>query len=213
MRKLPLAATVLLGTALWTTAGYAGPCGTASVATYSAAGFSCSVDGVTFSNIAVTTITSGSGTVTLGDFTPFTVGNENGLALTYSATTGTTPGSTADVSWIYNVAGAPGLIDAFASFTGTTTGTGTADLSETLSNGVVLSLTGPGSTTATFPAVPSLGVIKDQNNFSGSEGSSETSVLENGFSTTTSVPEPASLGLLGMGLLGLGLIRRLRRSV
>ena len=59
----------------------------------------------------------------LGNFTPFTSGNENGLSLNYSANTGL-GGGTADVAWTYNVASTPDLIDAFASFAGTTTGTG-----------------------------------------------------------------------------------------
>lgn len=76
---------------LVTAPAWAGPCVTASVATYEANGFSCSVGPVTFSHIVVTTPTSGSGSVALGDFSPFTSGTENGLSLSYSANTGTTP--------------------------------------------------------------------------------------------------------------------------
>ncbi|MGA8759538.1 MAG: PEP-CTERM sorting domain-containing protein [Stellaceae bacterium] len=204
---LLLAASPLLVTA----PAWAGPCVTASVATYEASGFSCSVGPVTFSNIVVTTPISGSGTVALGEFSAFTSGPENGLSLSYSANTGTTANSAADVAWTYNVSG-PGIDDAFASFTGTTTGTGAASLSETLSNGATLSLTGPGSTTTTFPSIDELSVLKDQNDFSGPAGSAETSLLQNGFSDTA-VPEPGTLALLGTACLGLGWFGRRRKRV
>jgi len=46
------------------------PCVSAPVAVYTAAGFSCNVDGVTFSNIVVNATVSNGGSVTLGNFTP-----------------------------------------------------------------------------------------------------------------------------------------------
>src|SRR5258708_4591556 len=82
-------------------------CVTGSVTSYVALdGTGCSVDGVTFSNISVSTLVSGGGTVTLGNFTPFSaIVNgvlESGLSLNYDANAGLT-GSSADISWTYNV--------------------------------------------------------------------------------------------------------------
>jgi PEP-CTERM motif len=181
-----------------------------------AAGFSCSVGPVTFSDFAVTTTTSGSGTVAFADFSPFTGGGENGLELIYSANTGNLANSAADVGWTYSVSGTPSLEDAFASFSGTPTGTGSASLAETLSNGAALGLIGPGSTSTTFAPIPSLAVLTDQNNFSGPAGSAETSILQNGFSVTPPpVPEPSTwvMMALGFGLMGLLGYRKTRSAL
>jgi hypothetical protein len=86
---------------------WAGPCVTASVATYEASALSCDVGPVTFSNISVTTPITGGGSVGLGSFSPYMIGSEFGLSLSYTANTGTTPNSAADVAWTYNVSGLP----------------------------------------------------------------------------------------------------------
>jgi len=193
----------------------AGVCVVASVSVYEAAGFSCNVGPVTFSDINVLTTTSGSGVVALGDFAPITLaGGEYGLALAYTSATGSISGSTADVGWTYNVSGVPALSDAYAAFTGTTTGTGSSTLAETLSNGVSLALTAAGATTAKFAPVSELTVIKDQEDFAGLEGSADSSLLVNAFSTPTAVPEPSSwaMMLLGFASLGYAGFRRSRKA-
>src|SRR5438270_9127842 len=119
------------------------PCVVDTVANYQALGATgCSVDGVTFSNINVSTLVFGGGVVTLGNFTPFSVvvngSLESGLSLNYIANAGV-PGSEADVRWQYNVSGNL-LNDAFLSFAGNVTGNGQAQISEVLSNGKILSL-------------------------------------------------------------------------
>jgi hypothetical protein len=203
MRKLWLGTVAaLIASPLLALPAAAAPCVTASVATYEAAGFSCSVDGVTFSNIVVSSI----GNVTLGNFTPFVQGNEFGLSLNYLAVAGSTG---ADVAWSYNVAGNL-LEDVYMAFTGTTTGTGTSSLSETLSNGTVLSLSSPGATSTTFPPTASLGVIKDQSDLTGTDGTSNSSLLTNAFSLTT--PIPGALPLFATGLVGLWGVRKRRRN-
>ena len=190
----------------------AAACVMGTVASYTTVGFSCSVNTdtgpVTFSNIKVTTTPGGTGTITLGDIGPFTtvVGGvtEYGLSLAYSANTGATAGSTADIAWTYSVSGTPSLTDAFAAFAGTVSGTGTQSLNEVLSNGTTLSLNSAGSTTATFSPVGSLSVIKDQNDFAGAAGSATSSVLQNAFSVTSVVPEPSTWAMMLLGFAGLG---------
>jgi hypothetical protein len=80
-----------------------------------------------------------------------------------------------------------------------------------LSNGVSLSLNSPGSITKTFTPIGSLGVIKDQSDFSGVAGSASTSILQNGFSLTP-VPGPiAGAGLPGVVIALGGLVALARR--
>ena len=212
MNKLVLATACAAAAALTASPVMASPiaCATAPVSTYTATGFSCSVDNgaIVFSNINVTSTTTNGAVVALGNFIPFSVGDEFGLTLTYSANTGTPP-SVADVAWTYNVSGSPSIVDAYMAYTATTTGTGTTSLSETLSNGVTLALNGPGVQTTNFAPVSDLGVIKDQNNFSGSDGRATASVLTDAFSVA---PIPGTLPLLAGGLIGLFALGRKRKQ-
>ncbi len=201
------------GSSAWTAT-----CATAPVATYTTAGFTCTVDGLTFSDFAVNVTTAGGGSVILGSFTPFTgiiAGVlESGLSLTYTALA-PVAGASADIAWTYVVTGSVPIIDAFLALAGNTSGSGVASVSEILSNGVVLSLNAPGSTTAVFAPISTLGVFKDQIDFVGPTGGfSTTSILTNAFST---VPGPVvGAGLPGLVLACGGLIalaRRRRRRV
>jgi hypothetical protein len=182
------------------------------------ASFTCSesnvtTNGLTFTNILVSALVSGSGSIVLGSLTPFSpAAGEFGLRLSYVANTGNTANSTADISLTYNVAG--NLInDAFLSFVGSSTGTGRDNISETITfpngSGTTLALASSGSTMTTFAPVASLAILKDQDNFSGAEGSSTSSALVNAFSLNT-VPAPAALPLFVTGLVGglLGLFRK-----
>jgi hypothetical protein len=215
-----LAAGTLLGMSplLGASSALAAACATASVGVFEAPGFSCNVGPVTFSDISVSSTVSGSGVVTLSDFSPFTTVvdgvTEFGLNLSFASDTGTSAGSQADVALTFNVSGAPSLTDAFASFAGTTTGTGTDNLSDVLSNGVSLTLNAPGATSAMFSAIGSLSVLKDQSDFAGSAGSADSSILGNAFSVTampgvssvTAVPEPSTWAMMLAGFVGLGFL-------
>jgi hypothetical protein len=106
------------------------------------------------------------------------------------------------------------MIDAFLQLVGNSSGTGIIAVNEQLSNGVSLSLSGPGSTTATFAPINFLHVNKDKVDISGAAGFATTSILVNAFSQ---VPGP----IVGAGLPGLvaacgvliGLARRRRRQI
>lgn len=206
----------------------AATCVVGSVATYTAAGFSCDVGGVvSFSNISVTTVTAGFGSVTLGNFQPFNlVPGEFGLTLNYIATA-FGPGDAADVLWSYTVAGINGFTirDAYLALAGNTVGDGVAKVSEVLSNGVTLRLDQPGSTTAEFAPIGVLGVLKDQIDFvppsqscvaergTVCTGSSTTSALTNAFSVTAvPIPGAAGLFLTGLGMMGVLGWRRKRSA-
>jgi hypothetical protein len=168
---------------------------------------SCSVDGVTFSNM---TLTVNSGSIgTNPNLLPIILGNEAGFQLNYAAGNGINT----DFTWTFTASGNM-LSDAFAQLTGTPP----ASLVENLtSNGnptppttlatINLSLPGVTSQTVTYTPQFSLLAVKDQ--FTGAVGS--TSSLINAFSLSA-VPGP----IVGAGLPGLiaacgGLVALARR--
>lgn len=205
MRKALLLTAALVAMPLMGSPAWSAECTSGSVASYTAAGFFCNVGPVIFSNIDVDPTVTGSGEITFTGFSPFTVPyngtQQYGLTLKYVATTGQ-DGGTADVLWSYTVSAAPGfsLLDAYLAMSGNTTGEALILVSETLSNGVKLSLNGAGVDHETFSAINELFVLKDQLSFAAEGDFATVSALQNAFS----VPGPiAGAGLPGL-LIALG---------
>jgi hypothetical protein len=74
-----------------------------------------------------------------------------------------------------------------------------------------IQVTNPGAqfnATTFFSPVSTLGISKDINVNSGTNGTAFISQVSNRYSQTSTVPEPISYVLMGSGLLGFGLLRR-----
>jgi len=128
-------------------------------------------------------------------------------------------GHTSDWVITYTVTALSGTIsDAFLSFVGGVANQppslGSIIISESISDaatGAVLanmtaSSPGSQSASATFAGVTSINVQKDIDVFGGSNGAS-LSIINQGFSSSV-IPEPASMALLGIGISGLFALRR-----
>jgi hypothetical protein len=139
---------------------------------------------------------------------PYTVGNETGFTL--NSTLFAAANTLVDVSVSYTVTAPAGQLinDAFLSTTGGILGTtGGYSVSETLSNGVTLSANlGSPTATSTFAGVSSITVSKDIF-LDGGNGGTSLSVITQAFSST--IPEPTSCALLGIGMTGFLAFRRL----
>jgi hypothetical protein len=197
----------LAGLPAW---GAACPTALTPVTTFTTAGFSCNVDGVTFSNFSISPAFDNANTFVQS----FTSGNENGLLLNYPAA------GTVDVLWSFMATGTF-IGDAFASLTGTVIGTGgSATLAETLLNNANTTVGTINLVLFPSPSPPnppvsqtSLMVVKDQMDVQVPGDVTNTSVLIDAFSL---VPGP----IVGAGLPGLvaacggllALARRRRRQ-
>jgi hypothetical protein len=216
MKRKLFSAVVTAGLFTSFTPAWAATCTTAPVSTYTAAGFSCNIGGLTFSNIVVTPTLNG-GTVTLTDFTPVNpTGGEFGLRLDYTASASGI--NVASVQWTYSVAGVPNIGDAYFAFDGSATGAAASVAFITLSNisGTrELSPIAPSFETA-FTLTSSINGNATQQNAGQMAGTATGRSLTQAFSGATppAIPLPATLPLFATGLIGLGLLgwRRKRKA-
>lgn len=200
---------------------HAAACSTGALSTYLTSGFSCTIDGLTFSNFTYSDSASG-GAIALpasgvtvnpcpgGSFCSQMPSGEVGFE--FQGGWSVIAGETEDSAIGYTVSG--NIVDALNLFSGfgcTPTG-GDVTVDETVSNGQTLNVgctTGTSSVTKTFAAASTLSVVKDIALTGGTSGTAQVSVVANGWSTAT--PEPGTIALLGSGLMGLaGLLRKKR---
>jgi len=199
-------------------------------------GFSCTIGNLTFSNFSFTSSASGNSQalpasgVTVTDLPNSSFpGVPDGFlfteALGANSTTGTVGlQSSSDITIFYTVTSNGATItDLELGFNGAFTGTGFAEVTESFclnssttfgcsnANAGLIQVTNPPpvfNTSTTFAPVTMLSVEKDVQVNSGSgAGTANISSVNNNFSQI-SVPESASLTLLGLGLLGVALAKR-----
>jgi len=171
--------------------------------------------GLTFSAFAYTS--TGTGTASAYPATAVGVSafsNPPDTGLLFAAGWSAVSGGVQDMAISYTVTAAPGtfITDASLFLAGSTTGTGVGTIGETLllSNGHTVSLTastGSPSDSITFAPVTSIQVLKDIDLNGGTAGSASISIVSQGFSLS-SVPEPNSMALLGIGMTGFLAFRR-----
>jgi PEP-CTERM motif len=183
----------------------------------------CATNNLTFSNFQFNASAGGGATTptpaSVGVFVIDALGNE-GFRFNPGFVEG--PGQSQDVTLGFLVTAAPGTMisDLFIGFNGAASGSGATDFTETYCSGGFLTGTcgqfniTNGTVNQHIDITPTnhLWITKD---FGASCGSgsctASISAVTNQYSNTSTVPEPASLSMMGLGLLGLGLIGRRRK--
>jgi len=170
---------------------------------------------LTFSNFSYSSVVLPASSINVLPFTLAGPPPETGITFTggfYAA-----PGTIADYSIFYTVTAPAGesLTDAYLAITaGNFNGTGAVSVTDTFTNPTTGALVGSVEAslalkvnTTTFPDQQSIRVEKDIILVGGSNGAT-VSIIDQGYSSTSVIPEPTSMALLGIGMAGFFTYRR-----
>lgn len=218
---LGIAAAAALGVAALPGSALAAACTTAPLSTYLAGGANatCTVLDKTFSNFTYTGTNGNAPPASSIEVTPLTASlTSPGPGLQFNGNFSVAAGKTTDIALDFDVTAGAGFKITGASVTlvGTTTGGGAAGSfsdSELIASGMaeIASLNTSNTNkvaSTTFAGVTGATVDEDIL-LIGYENLS--TIIKHFAENSTPTPEPASLGLLGVGLGALGLIRRRQR--
>jgi hypothetical protein len=201
-------------------------CTSETLNNYLAAGFSCTIDNLLFSNFTYTdtAIPSSAAIPATAVFVaPITTALDEGLTFNanWSVSSGQEEDSTIKFS-VSTVNHADTIDKLSLVFDGSYTGNGTSGVTEAYCKGGTLtscptaegeiSVTNPplvlSDTTQVFTGVNTLSVSKDISVDALTGGTAKISDVENTYGQMGTVPEPATMGLIGGGLLALGFLRK-----